>query len=276
MTALMLVAALAAAGSAAVLPRQVRRAAMSAPDRTPSSGTGQGSRPRSRVLVLVGLGSLIGVGAVGLDATHLVLVAVLAAASVAVVRAVERSRAERRAGQRRQQVVDFCEALVGELRAGQPTLRALERSVEVWPESGVVAATARLGASVPDAMRRVARLPGAGSVRRLAGAWEISAGTGSGLVVAVEQVLATARAEEGTARLVRAELASARATARLVTALPLVVLVAAQGVGARPWHFLLSTPAGVTCLGAGAALAWAGLRWIDHIAVRSAEDGGLR
>jgi tight adherence protein B len=112
------------------------------------------------------------------------------------------------------------------------------------------------------------------TVRRLAGAWEISASTGGGLVVAVEQVLATARAEEATARLVRAELASARATARLVTALPVVVLVAAQGAGARPWHFLLDTGAGVGCLGAGAALSFVGLAWIDRIAAGSVGGAG--
>jgi tight adherence protein B len=123
-------------------------------------------------------------------------------------------------------------------------------------------------------MRRLAELPGASAVHRLAGAWEISASTGSGLVLAVEQVLSTARAEEATARLVRAELASARATARLVTGLPVVVLLAAQGIGARPWHFLLDTPAGVACLGAGVVLSLLGLTWIDRIAAGSVEADG--
>jgi tight adherence protein B len=107
-------------------------------------------------------------------------------------------------------------------------------------------------------------------VRRLAAAWEICLGTGAGLAFAVEQVLATARAEEATDRLVRAELASARATARLVAVLPLVVLVAAQGIGADPWGFLLSTTTGVVCLAGGVALALVGLGWIDRIAATAA------
>ena len=225
------------------------------------------------MLVATGLVVVTGAASVRLTGPHLGVVVVLAAASIGVLRNVERSRLDRAAQQRRQQVIDFCEALVGELRAGQPTDHALRRAAEVWGDAGRVESAARLGASVPEAMRRLAQLPGAASVRRLAGAWEVSAGTGSGLVLAVEQVLGTARAEEATSRLVRAELASARATARLVTVLPLVVLVAAQGTGARPWQFLLGTPAGVACLGAGVALAFVGLGWIDRIAARSTEEG---
>jgi tight adherence protein B len=195
----------------------------------------------------------------------------VAAAGAGVVRIAERAGQERKAHERRLLVVDYCEALVGELRAGQPVTRAVERAVEVWPESEPVAAAARLNASVPDALRRVAALPGAAAVRRLAGAWEISAGTGSGLVLAVERVLETARTDDALARRVRAELASARATARLVTALPVVVLVAAQGIGAQPWQFLLDTAAGVSCLAAGVALSLVGLGWIDRVAATAVE-----
>lgn len=231
-----------------------------------------GNRPARVVACAVGAVALA--GGAGLEGRHLGLVVVLAVAALGVIRAVGRAEQERLAQERRLRVVDYCEALLGELRSGQPVTGAVERSVEVWPESQTVAAAARLDASVPGAMRRLATLPGAAALRRLAGAWEISASTGSGLVLAVEQVLTTARAEEATARLVRAELASARATARLVTILPIVVLLAAQGIGAQPWRFLLDTTAGVGCLGAGVALNLVGLVWIDRIAARSVEAGG--
>ena len=264
-TALLLVAVATAAGATALAATPARRS----PRHPPSS------RARPGRFVAVGAGAAVVVAAgAGLEGRHLGLVIVLAVAALGVGRGVERSRVERLAQARRLHVVDYCEALVGELRAGQPVTRAVERSVEVWPDAAAVAAAASLGASVPGAMRRLAELPGCSAVRRLAGAWEISESTGAGLVLAVEQVLASVRAEEATARLVRAELASARATARLVTALPVVVLLAAQGIGARPWHFLLDTVAGVTCLGAGVLLSLAGLGWIDHIASRSVEGGG--
>ena len=264
-TSLLLVSVLSAAASVALLAGPG-----SAADRRRGAAR---SRP-DRLLVL-GAAAVVAVAVgAGLEGRHLALVLVLSLAALGVHRAVGRSREDRLTQARRLQVVDYCEALVGELRAGQPVTSAVERSAEVWPEAGAVTAAARLGASVPGAMRRLAGLPGAGAVRRLAGAWEISASTGSGLVLAVEQVLGTVRAEEATARLVRAELASARATARLVTGLPVVVLLAAQGIGARPWHFLLDTPAGVACLGAGVALSLAGLGWIDRIAAASVEVGG--
>lgn len=228
-------------------------------------------RPRRAAALL---GGVLGGGAVlgaGLQGAHLVVV-VTAAVSLAVgVRLAANGARARVALARRRTVIDYCEALVGELRAGQPVARAVERAVDAWAESEPVAAAAHLGADVALALRRLSDLPGAAGVRRLAGAWELCATTGSGLAFAAEQVLATARAEEATDRLVQAELASARATARLVTVLPLVVLVAAQGIGARPWAFLLSTVAGAACLAAGAALTLSGLSWIDRIAASAAE-----
>lgn len=258
--------ALAAATAAALLTR-------------PPSTSGRVGRIHRRTrrpgLWLVGAtAAVLGVMSPSLHARHLALAAVLGVAGTGVLRGVHRARQERDAHERRLRVVDYCEALLGELRAGQPLTRAVERSVEVWPEAEPVAAAARLDASVPAALRRLAHLPGASVVGRLAGAWEISAGTGSGLVLGVEQVLDTARADDAVARRVRAELSSARATARLVTALPLVVLVAAQGIGARPWHFLLDTAAGVGCLAAGVVLSLCGLRWIDHIAASAVDRPG--
>lgn len=202
----------------------------------------------------------------GPSGTPLAAAAVLALSGLAFARSAEVSRRARQAARRRQAVVGFGEALVGELRAGQPVTVALERSVEAWPEVAAVVAAARVDADLPAALRRLAELPGAEALSHLASAWQLCATTGGGLASAVAQVLETARADAAALRQVEGEVASARATARLVAGLPVVVLIAGQGLGAHPWAFLLGHPLGVACLAGGLLLVHVGLAWIDHIA----------
>jgi len=137
----------------------------------------------------------------------------------------------------------------------------------VWPDLEPALAAARLGADVPTALRRLARLPGAEALEQVAGAWQVSQSSGAGLAGVLTQVSRSARAVESTRHLVRGELASAQATARLVAVLPLVSLAMSAGIGGRPWHFLLDSWPGLACLGLGFAAAFAGLVWIDRIAV---------
>lgn len=225
--------------------------------------------------ILLALGPAAVASALLLDpGVHTALGGVAALSGWGLLRLDARARRARVAAERRDRVLDFGEALLGELRAGQPLLRCLERSTGAGPEAEAVASAARLGADVPTALRRVAGRPGAEGLLGLAAAWHLCAGLGSGLAVAVERVVEGIRAEQATSRLVEAELASARATARLVAALPLLVLLVAQGVGADPWNFLFGTWAGVSCLAVGCALMLGGLEWIDRIA-ESARSGGL-
>ncbi len=100
----------------------------------------------------------------------------------------------------------------------------------------------------------------------MAAAWQVSQESGAGLATVLAQVARTARERESTRHLVRGELASAQATARLVAVLPLGSLAMSAGIGGDPWHFLLGTAVGLACLGAGCACAFAGLVWIDRIA----------
>ncbi|QNN54669.1 type II secretion system F family protein [Nocardioides mesophilus] len=201
-----------------------------------------------------------------LDGTTLALAVIVLLCSVAAALTWRRGREQVRCRQRRAKVVEVSEALVGELRAGQPVIGALDRCCGVWPPFATVAAAARLGADVPAAMRRAAELPGAEGLGRLASAWQVSQRTGCPLAGVVDQVAVSARAELAAARLVRAELASAQATARLVALLPLGTLAMSAGIGGDPWGFLLGHPVGLSCLAAGTALVFAGLWWIDRIA----------
>jgi tight adherence protein B len=215
---------------------------------------------------LVAVAGVAGALPLVLDGTRLLLGLVLVAAGSGAGVLVGGQRAARAAEARRAVVVELCEALVGELRAGQPVLAGLEHCLGLWPELEPVVAAARLGADVPAALRRTARSPGAEGLREVASAWQVSQQSGAGLAAALSRVAVTARERQATRLVVRGELASAQATARLVAVLPVASLGMSAGIGGHPWHFLLDTPAGLGCLALGLACAFAGLLWIDRIA----------
>ncbi len=138
----------------------------------------------------------------------------------------------------------------------------------MWPGLEPVLRSHDLGADVPDAWRAVSRQPGAHDALLVAAAWQVSHRSGVGLGEALGRVAAGLRASGATRRVVESELASARATARLLAALPVLALLVGGGAvpGSSPWAFLLGTPVGLACLGAGLGLGFAGLWWIEAIA----------
>lgn len=222
--------------------------------------------PSASALTLAG-GLAVVLALTTLPVRRLALGLILLGCVIGAAEMMRRSRRARAAERRQAVVVEVCEALIGELRAGQPLIWSLEHCVEVWPDLEPALAAARLGADVPTALRRLARLPGAEALEQVAGAWQVSQSSGAGLAGVLTQVSRSARAVETTRHLVRGELASAQATARLVAVLPLVSLAMSAGIGGRPWHFLLDSWPGLACLGLGLAAAFAGLVWIDRIAV---------
>jgi len=164
-------------------------------------------------------------------------------------------------------VLEVCDLLTAELRVGRPPGVALRSAGEQWPPLGPVADAFHLGADVPAALRSLAaERPGAADLRLVAGAWEVAHHSGHGLATALARTSRGIRARRRTRRLVDSELASARATARLVALLPLAVLLMGSGAGSDPWGFLLTTPIGLACLAAGLALIALGLWWIERLA----------
>ena len=168
-------------------------------------------------------------------------------------------------------VLELCDVLSAELGAGRPTGAALATAAGHWPPLAPVVEAFHLGADVPDAWRELASSrPGAGDLRLVAAAWQVSHQTGHGLAHALTRTSRGIRARHRTQRVVESELASARATARLVAALPVCALVMGSGAGGSPWRFLLGTPAGLGCLGLGVLLMLLGLLWIERIADKAA------
>lgn len=164
-------------------------------------------------------------------------------------------------------VLEVCDLLAAELAAGRPPGAALAAAAERWPPLGAAVEAARLGADVPDVLRRLAaERRGAADLDWVAGAWQVAERSGHGLAAALERTGDGLRARRRTRRMVDSELASARATARLVACLPLAVLLMGSGAGSDPWSFLLATPVGWLCLGGGLGLVGLGLWWIERLA----------
>jgi tight adherence protein B len=220
--------------------------------------------PSARWAVLAAC--VAGAAVVLLDGTSLALVLLGLAGGGATAQMWRRHGRARTRDERRARVVEVGEAMVGELRAGRPPLVALARAGAVWPELAPVVAAARLGADVPQALRDRAGLPGAEGLDDLAAAWQVSQRSGAALTTSLGQVVASARARQLAGHLIRGELSSARATARVVALLPVGTLAMSAGIGGDPWSFLFRHPAGIACLAAGAALVFAGLAWIDRMA----------
>ena len=232
--------------------------------------------PRPRVLagasrtsplraVTVGAGAVVALLAV--STPRVAALAAVALGVVAAVRLLVRRRHHRQAARQvAGRVLETCELLATELASGQPPGRSLGRAALAWPPLRPVAEADELGGDVPEALRRLATLPGAGDLRLVAAAWAVASRSGQGLADSVRRCAAGLRDAHRAQRIVEGELASARATARLVAALPALALLMGSGAGGSPLAFLLGHPWGLACLVGGLLFGFAGLWWIEVIA----------
>lgn len=233
----------------------------------------RGGPTRRRASYVLGVGAVAGGGRLLADEPRLLALGVIVgAAGLASARLVARRRTDATAARMRGRVVEACDGLQAELASGQTAAAALARVATEWPDLQRVSRAAASGGDVPAALRELALSPGAGDLRVVAAAWQVAHRTGHGLADALDRVGQDLRDAEQTRRVVQGELASARATARLVACLPVVALLMGGGAGAEPWSFLLGHPVGLACLAGGIACGIAGLGWIEALA-RDVERG---
>ena len=236
-----------------------------------AAGAPRSLRARRMRPAAVGLVGAIGIGSAAvalLHGTQIVVVLVAAAVGAAVAQDIGRRHRVAAADRRAELVLMMCEGLAADLQAGQPPVAALDAAAADWPELVPVASAAHLGADVPAAFRALSARPGAAPLRIVAAAWQVAHRSGAGLARALALAADDLRADRATARTVATELAAAEATARLLAAMPIGVLLLGSGLGGDPVGFLLATPAGLGCLCTGLGLAYLGLLWLGRIGDR--------
>ncbi|TDD87469.1 secretion system protein [Saccharopolyspora karakumensis] len=163
---------------------------------------------------------------------------------------------------------EFAEAmrlLVAQLRAGAHPANAAEgAAAEAGPGVAALfrdlAATARLGGDV-SALAGRPRAP----VRRLTRAWDLAERHGVALAVLLDSLRRDVERRTAFRREVTAKMAGPRATAGVLTGLPVLGLGFGQAAGASPLAVFGSGPAGQLLLLVGVALLIAGVLWSSRL-----------
>lgn len=188
---------------------------------------------------------------------------------------------QRVAGRRRRRAAEAAalqaalDVLAGELRAGAHPVVAFETAAaevagDVAAALRGVAARARLGVDVPTGLHAAAARSAVPTYWfRLAVCWELASRHGLAIATLMRTAHRDVVEREQFESRVAAGMAGARATATVLTGLPVLGMGLGQLVGAEPVRFLLSGGLGGALLVVGTALACAGLLWSDSITTGS-------
>jgi tight adherence protein B len=173
----------------------------------------------------------------------------------------------------RADVAQACTVLASYLRVGQVPSAALAIAAadcDVLRE-GQRAHT--LGGDVVSVWRQQARRRGHMGLLDLARAWQVSVETGAPMSSMLDQVASSLSADQSLMGVVNSELAAARATSKVMAALPPCGIGIGYLLGGDPVRWLLAGPAGWACLLSGMLLACAGVLWIEALARRASPEG---
>jgi tight adherence protein B len=160
---------------------------------------------------------------------------------------------------------------VGERGSADLTPRMLRSAAMAADLGRPVAAALRaaVGDRDPSSPRAAGAVPGIW--RSVAACIEAAEASGSALADVLERLAAQLEADADAVAARAVALAGPRATAKVLSVLPVAGLGLGMLMGADPFGLLLSTPLGAMCLGLGAALTVAGRWWSDRL-VRSASE----
>lgn len=187
---------------------------------------------------------------------------VLATAVGLVVSERRRRRARRDAAE----IAHGCQVLAGQLRVGRVPTDALAVAAEDCPILRRSHRLHLLGGDLVRIWRDEADRPGRAGLETLAQAWQVSQRTGAAMERLLQLVAAELAREHRVTGTVEAELAGTRATARLLSVLPLVGVALGFVLGGDPVAFVVEQRLGQVCLVVAVALVCGGLLWVERIA----------
>lgn len=152
-----------------------------------------------------------------------------------------------------------------------------KRQATAQAESAVLDAAADAAAggdSVSDAIAEALRRRPTASPEWsvLGAAWSVAVASGAPLAASLLTLAAALRDEAQLRREVRSALAGPLASARLVTALPLIAVAFGVLLGFDTFGVLFGDPVGLACVVVGGALLWAGRSWSMRLARRASRS----
>ncbi|MFB6719916.1 type II secretion system F family protein [Kribbella sp. NPDC056345] len=181
----------------------------------------------------------------------------------------EQHRRQAAATTRRTTVIEALDVLAADLAAGRPPIDALGGAATIAPDLHPAHAAAKLGGDVPTALELAAQSPGSEGIRALAATWRVAEESGAAFASLTERLADSLRGDEAIHRQTAAGLAGARASARILAALPLFGIALGYSLGAHPLTFLTATPPGWLCLTGGLTLTALGLQWTARLATQT-------
>ncbi|WP_103337794.1 type II secretion system F family protein [Amycolatopsis sp. CA-126428] len=144
--------------------------------------------------------------------------------------------------------------MVAELRSGAHPIRAAEAAANVVPavagDLRALATAAQLDTEAPTS-----------ALPQLAAAWTLAKRHGLPMADVLDATRRDAEAGLAFGRRMRAKLAGPRASAAVLTGLPVLCVLLGQAMGAAPLSVLTGSTPGQLLLVAGCVLLWAGTAW---------------
>jgi tight adherence protein B len=222
------------------------------------------------VLIIL-LGVIIAAGYFG-QARGAVIATVTLMITATVAWLTAQYRRRRSARRARADVAHACTVLASYLRVGQVPSAALAIAAADYEVLRTGHSAHTLGGDVVNVWRQQARRPGHQGLLELARAWQVAVETGAPMSSTLDKVAASLSADQELTRMVDTELAVARATSKVMAALPPCGIGLGYLLGGNPARWLLAEPAGWACLLAGVLLACSGVLWIEALARRASAE----